>query len=136
MQIVFVVPNGQAQIERGFSINKEMVIENLDAESLRSQCLVYGSLRATPKKEIHEIEIRNKMLLSCKSASSRYKLALEENQKAKNDSQNERRQTITEEEENIKRRCMEVQTYIAMLNKDVNACCQEAEEKHEISFFL
>ena len=43
---------------------------------------------------------------------------------------------ITEEEENIKRRCMEVQTYTAMLNKDVNACCQEGEEKHEISFFL
>ena len=31
---------------------------------------------------------------------------------------------------------MEVQTYTAMLNKDVNACCQEGEEKHEISFFL
>ena len=32
MQIVFVIPNGQGQIERGFSINKEMVIENLQAD--------------------------------------------------------------------------------------------------------
>ena len=31
---------------------------------------------------------------------------------------------------------MEVRTYIAMLNKDVHACCQEGEEKHEIYFFL
>ena len=32
MQIIFVIPNGQGQIERGFSINKEMVIENLQAD--------------------------------------------------------------------------------------------------------
>ena len=99
MQIVFVVPNGQAQIERASSVNKEMVIENLEAESLRSQRLVYDSVKAT---EIHEIEI-GKMLLSCKSASSRYKLALEENRKAKNDSKNDRKmQMITEEVENVK----------------------------------
>ena len=108
-----------------------MVIRNLEAESLHSQCLLCDSIKVTPKKEIHEIEIRNEMLLLCKSASrsasSRYKLALEENQKAKNDSENERKkQMIT----NINRRGMEVQSYIAMLNKDIDACCQECEEKH------
>ena len=108
-----------------------MVIKNLEAESLHSQCLLCDSIKVTPKKEIHEIEIRNEMLLLCKSASksasSRYKLALEENQKAKNDSENERKkQMIT----NINRRGMEVQSYIAMLNKDIDACCQECEEKH------
>ena len=77
------------------------------------------------------------MLLSSKSASSRYKLALEENRKAKNDSENDRkRQMITEEVENVKRRRMEVQSCIAVLNKDIDACCPEGEEKHEISYFL
>ena len=108
-----------------------MVIKNLEAESLHSQCLLCDSIKVTPKKEIHEIEIRNEMLLLCKSASSRYKLALEENQKAKNDSENERKkQMITEKVENFNRRGMEVQSYIAMLNKDIDACCQECEEKH------
>ena len=112
-----------------------MVIKNLEAESLHSQCLLCDSIKVTPKKEIHEIEIRNEMLLLCKSASksasSGYKLALEENQKAKNDSENERKkQMITEKVENINRRGMEVQSYIAMLNKDIDACCQECEEKH------
>ena len=137
MQIVFVAPNDQAQIERGFSVNMAIVIENLEAESLRSQRLVYDSIKATPKKENHEIEIGNKILLSCKSASSRYKLALEENRKTKNDPENDgKRQMITEEVENDKRRRMEVQSYIGMLNKDIDPCCQEGEEKHEISYFL
>ena len=74
MQIAFVVLNGQVQIESRFSIQKEIVIEKLGAESLRSQHLVYNCITATPKKEIHEIEIGNKMLLLCKSESSRYKL--------------------------------------------------------------
>ena len=83
MLIVFVVLNAQAQIERGFSVNKEMMIGNLEAESLHSQRLVYDSIKASPKREIHEIEIGNKMLLLCKSASLSYKLALEENQKSR-----------------------------------------------------
>ena len=91
MLIVFVVLNAQAQIERGFSVNKETMIENLEAESLHSQCLVYDSIKASPKREIHEIEIGNKMLLLCKSASLSYKLALEENQKAEYDSKTEKK---------------------------------------------
>ena len=33
-EIPFVVPNGQTQIERDFSVNKEMLIENFEADSL------------------------------------------------------------------------------------------------------
>lgn len=73
IKMVFVIPNCQAQIERGFSVNKEMVIENLQAQSLSALRLVYDSIKAT-KKEVHEIEIGKKMLLSCKSAYSRYEV--------------------------------------------------------------
>ena len=31
---------------------------------------------------------------------------------------------------------MEVQSCMAMLNQDNDTCCQEGEEKHEISYFL
>ena len=61
--------------------------------------------------------------------NSRYKLALEENRKGKNGSENHRkRQMITKVVENIKRKRMEVQSCITMLNKDIDACCQEGEE--------
>lgn len=43
---------------------------------------------------------------------------------------------ITEEVENIKRRHMEFHSCMAVLNNDVDACCQEGEEKHKISYFL
>ena len=37
---VFTLSHGQSQIERGFSINNELVVENLKSQSLISQRLV------------------------------------------------------------------------------------------------
>ena len=43
---------------------------------------------------------------------------------------------ITEKVENFKRKRMEVQSCIAMLNQDIDTCCQESEEKHLIPYCL
>ena len=74
---IFTLSPGQRQVERGFSINKEIVIGNLHSNSLSAQRLVYEYLKAS-KKNMHDIEIRKKMLTSCKIAHSRYLIALED----------------------------------------------------------
>ena len=53
---IFALSHGQSQVERGFSINKEIVIENLHSSPLSAQCIVYDYLK-TSKKNIHDIEI-------------------------------------------------------------------------------
>ena len=74
---IFTLSHGQSQFERGFSINKEIVIENLHSSPLSAQCIVYDYLK-TSKKNIHDIEITSKMLTSYKSAHSRHLIALED----------------------------------------------------------
>ena len=74
---LFTLSHGQSQVERGFSINKEIVTENLDSSSLSAQRIVYDYLKAS-EKNIHDIEITNKMIKSCKSAHLRYLIALED----------------------------------------------------------
>ena len=74
---IFTLSPGQKQVERSFSINKEIVIGNLHSNSLSAQHLVYKYLKAS-KKNMHDIEIRKKMLTSCKIAHSRYLIALED----------------------------------------------------------
>ena len=56
MQIIFVMPNGQAQIERGFSVSNEMVIENWEAGSLH----IFFCKKNVYKK----ISLKNPKLLS------------------------------------------------------------------------
>ena len=134
IQILFVMPNCQAHIERGFSINK-MVIENLQSDSLCALRLVW-CYHSYQKKELHEIEIKNKCCYLVK-----YPVKLQAcfggNWKARSDSENDReRQMITEDKGNVKRKCAEFQFCITMLNKDIENCCKEGEEKNEILYFL
>ena len=74
---IFTLSYGQSQVERGFSINREIVIENLHSSSLSAQRMVYDYPKAS-KKNIHDTEITNKMQASCKSAYSRYIIVLED----------------------------------------------------------
>lgn len=44
---MFFLSNGQAAVERGFSLNKEMLMENLQQKSLISQRMVYDYMTMT-----------------------------------------------------------------------------------------
>ena len=44
--IVFILSHGQSNIERGFSVNKEILVENLSTSSLIAQRLVYDYLKS------------------------------------------------------------------------------------------
>ena len=46
---IFTLSRGQSQVERGFSINKELVIENLHSSSLYAQRIVYNYLKLARK---------------------------------------------------------------------------------------
>ena len=110
MVIVFTISHGQSQIERGFSINREVTIENLENKSLCAQRLVYDALKCC-KKDIHDIEITTKMVTSCKTARSRYVIALEEAKKSReNEIVNNKRKLIADEIDSVKRKRMEVDT--------------------------
>ena len=133
---IFTLPHGQSQVEKGFSINIEIVIENLHFGSLSAQHIVYDYLKAS-KKNIHDMEITNKMLTSCKSAHSRYLIALED---AKRPSQVTEKETkhklIKTEIADVKRRRVEVMSCNTSLEQDVKKYCDEAEEKHDVSLFF
>lgn len=75
MVIAFTISHGQNQIESGFSINKEVTIENFENKSLCAQQLVYETLKCC-KKAVHDIEITAKMITSCKTARSKSVIAL------------------------------------------------------------
>ena len=114
----FTLSHGQSQVERGFSINKEIVIENLHSSSLSAQCIVYD-LKAS-KKNIYDTEITIKKLTSCKSANSRYLIALED---AKQQSQVTEKETkhklIKTEMRDLKLHHVEVLSSIISLEQDV-----------------
>ena len=78
--MTFTLSHGQASVERGFSVNKELLVQNLMEESIESQRMVYDHIRSADKP-ITEIPITNDLIKSCKLAHSRYTAVLEERKK-------------------------------------------------------
>ena len=70
----------KAHIERGFSVNKEIVAENLLSKCLCAQCLVYDAINFSGKG-VHEIDLPNKLVTSCITSCSCYNVASKEIQK-------------------------------------------------------
>ena len=122
MIFVFTLTHGQSQVERGFNINSDIVIENLKPEALCAQRMVYDQLKSDQVGS-HNIVIPNELRLSCMTASSKYKAELEkakltavDNKKAGDIS------VINESIEQVKRQRAGVLITIETLEKESGAC--------------
>ena len=81
--IIFVLSHGQSAVERGFSINKELLVENLQEKLLVSQRMVFDHINSN-KINISEYELPSYLLKSCKLSNYNYNAALEETKKREN----------------------------------------------------
>ena len=80
-KIVFTLSHGPAGVRRGFSVNKELLVENLQQTSLISQRLICDYI-SDFSKPISEIPLTNEMLKSCRLAHLRYIAALKKKRNA------------------------------------------------------
>ena len=74
VNLIFILYHGNANVERGFSINKHCLSENLQEESLVARRMICEqvSISGGPEK----VELNNSLMLSCKNANSRWKESL------------------------------------------------------------
>ena len=76
--------HGQSAIERGFNIDKQLFIENLQEKSLISQQIVHNNINSN-KIKVQEYDISSDFLKSCRLANSRYITTLEKVTKQKDE---------------------------------------------------
>ena len=76
--------HGQSAIERGFSINKQLFVENLQEKSLVSQQIVHGNINSN-KIKVQEYDISSDFLKSCRLANSTYITTIEKVRKQKDE---------------------------------------------------
>ena len=69
-KLTFTLSNVQAVVERGFSVNKE-IVENLKQKSLIIQGMVHDYVTVKYASNHHEYSIPNSLILKCKSPHAR-----------------------------------------------------------------
>ena len=93
-KLIFVLSHGKASVERGFSVNKELLTENIKEISQR---VVYNHISECGIS-VTELPLPNELLKNCKLSHSRYASALELQKKKVNHDEKERRRKLKMEE--------------------------------------
>ena len=72
-KLIFVSSYRERSIDRGFSVNKQVLQDNLQEKPLVQQRLIYGSLCSSSNLNIEEFEITKNLRLHRKLSRHRYK---------------------------------------------------------------
>ena len=122
---VFIMPHGQAHVERGFSVNKEILVENLCSKCSWAQHLVYDTINLSDKG-VHEIDLPDKVVIFCITSYSHYNAALKESRSDKwAEEKSKKRKILQEEIANAKRKKTELESSSPPLKKTkINAAAK------------
>ena len=131
--IIMTLSHGQSAVERGFSVNKELLVENLKKVSIVNQRIVYDHFIASEVK-LNEFPISNKLLKSCRLAHSQYIAALEENKKLViSDEKTRKRKMKSDEIAQVNEKKITLESCIKGLEADIETYSIAAEEKNDLS---
>lgn len=135
VKMMMLLSHGQADIERGFSINKEVASDNMDETTIIAYRRAYDGVLVMGFKEVHEMPISAEMMQSCRYSRHRYDMASEEKKKQRKatEAQEKTRQLTTKLNECKKKAELEKETEKLLKKSDKLA---EDAEKHKKWQFL
>ena len=88
-------------------------------------------------KEVHEIEIENELILSCKADHSKYKTDLEDAASLPtNDEKSPKKEMIHDETEGVKHQKVEMEACVESLTKDVNTYYDRVENESDMPLLI
>uniref|UniRef100_A0A915HH19 HAT C-terminal dimerisation domain-containing protein n=1 Tax=Romanomermis culicivorax TaxID=13658 RepID=A0A915HH19_ROMCU len=82
-KILLTISVGNAAVERGFSVNENILVENLQEKSLIAQRVVFDAIKSSGS--VLDVEVTKDMIKNVVSARGRYREALEERAKDDNE---------------------------------------------------
>ena len=104
VQQVLLLSHGQATVERGFFVDKQMKTENLGCDTFEARRLVCDHVAVVGV--IQNIDVKNKQLLSsCSNAGHRYRTFLEDQKKEQAKAASAgKRKAVNDEVDQLKKR--------------------------------
>ena len=131
-KILLILSHGQAHVERGFSVNSQILIENLHTENLIVQRLINDHMVFHGLKS-NEIKITNKLLDHVKQARSRYFSSQKEHSLQGLKSSRDMKITeINQQIEDMNRNTIQLQKNINSLIADADIYTFDAEKKSKL----
>ena len=131
-KFIRILSHGQAAIERGFSVNKNVLVENLVEETLIGQRIVLDHIRMNNYNP-NTVPLTRELLVSARNSHSAdtQKLVEREKEELKNKT-NQQLESISNEILALNQKKNLLQNTIAGLKKDNNMMVFEAERQSKL----
>ena len=131
--MLLVLSHGQASVERGFSVNKEVEVENQKEKTLVAQRLIIDHIRAVGG--VLNVEITKELLISAGGARQKYIAYLEEQKREKsNTALAMKRKAHMEELGELKKKKARVEADVVALEKSADEYANKAETTSQLTF--
>lgn len=133
VKMLLVLSHGQASVERGFSINKELIVENQKEASLVAQRLIVGHIRAVGG--VTNVQLTKELLISVSGARQRYHSYLDDQKRANAKEKGvQKRKALADELDELKKKRARVQNDIGELEKSADEYADKAESSGKLTF--
>ncbi|XP_041858035.1 uncharacterized protein LOC121650545 [Melanotaenia boesemani] len=123
---LLLLSHGQATVERGFSINKQVEMYNMNEDTVVSQRLICDCVRTCGG--VVKVPLTKELLNECSSARNRYRMFLDdERKKREKTKQTNKRKEIEGELEELRKKRRTISTVCETLHNDADSFAEKAE---------
>jgi len=132
VKMLLVLSHGQATVEKGFSINKEVVVENQLLESLVARRIIKDHIDLVGG--VGNVDISRTMIISVRSAWARYLNNLMKREKQEQDKKTQKRKAEEDKLSELQHDCKRLKTDIAQLTEYAKNMYDKGESTRNVSF--
>ena len=131
-EILLLLSHGQATVERGFSVNKEVSVENLAEQSLVAQRVIVDHIKSIGG--LLKVNFSKELLLSASRARSKYQQYLDERKReVENKEKQNRKRAIMDDIVEIKSKKKRIEEDIKSLSKSAEEYADKAETTGKVT---
>ena len=132
VKLLITLSHGQSQVERGFSINKDITSTYIVVKTLIAFCRVHDGIQGLglPMEQC----ITAEMLRQCKFAHSHYQFHLDEMKRESEETDRERKAVKEELEQTEKKKKLD--SAVTDLEREADQLAQDAEEQNKMSMLV
>lgn len=131
VKFLLCLSHGQASVERGFSVNRQLMVENMKETTFVAQRTIHDHILSIDG--LDKLVISNELLTSAKAGRQRYHAHLEEQrQLAENVAKSHKRKSVDEAKADFQKKKKRLETEITTLQFDADKLAKEAEVKRQL----
>lgn len=133
VKLLLLMSHGQATVERGFSVNKQVAVENLSERSFIAQRIVHDHIESVGG--LANVKISKPLLVSSAGARQKYLSHLEEQKRIKVSQEKMlKRKSTMEEIDLLKKKKKQFETDVEGLIKTADEFADKAENSRQLTW--